>query len=316
MSDVDSKKVLVTGAGGAVGSRLVRELVRSGYQVRAAVRSGPHDLPEGVEIAEGDIRDAAFVREITSGVDKIFHFAARLHVNDPSESLRNEYEDTNIVATSSLIELSNCERFVFASTINVYGAGGPFDESSEPKPEGLYAETKLEAERAVLEHPGGTVLRFAAVYGRSMKGNFPRLVSAIRKGRFAYVGSGENRRTLVYETDAVRAAILCAEDKRSKGKIYNVTDGEVHTLQEIVAAISGALDKSPPKLHIPESLTRAAFGTADLLLRTARSEKRLTPLIDKINEDIAVSGDLIRDELGFEPEFGLEDGWKDALNSL
>jgi len=278
------------------------------------VRSEAPGFPEGVELVRGDLRDESFVREIVSGVDKIFHFAAKLHVNNPSGSLRKEYEETNVAASRALIELSDCERFIFASTINVYGTGGPFDETSEPHPEGIYAETKLEAERAVLEHPGGTVLRFAAVYGKGMKGNFPTLVSAIRKGMFAYVGPGTNRRTLVHEADAVRAAILAGEDDRARQRIYNVTDGGTHTLKEIVEVISKALGKSPPRLHIPEPLARAAFGTADLLLRTARSGRRLTPLIDKINEDIAVSGDRIREELGFEAKFGLAEGWREVLN--
>jgi UDP-glucose 4-epimerase len=315
MPNSDQKLALVTGAGGVIGHLAARELAERGYRVRAAVHlEVPSDLPKEVEVASGDLCDAKFVEEIASGADLIFHFAAKLHVNNPSESLRKEYESVNVGATRSLVELSECERFIFASTINVYGTGGPFDETSEPQPEGMYAETKLEAERAVLGHPGGTVLRFAAVYGKGMKGNFPTLVSAIRKGLFAYVGPGTNRRTLIHETDAVRAAILAAEDDRARQKIYNVTDSEMHTLKEIVEAISSALGKSPPRLHLPESLARAAFSTADLLLRTARSGRRLTPLIEKINEDIAVSGDRIRDDLGFEAQFGLVSGWKDALD--
>ncbi|HUF02553.1 MAG TPA: NAD-dependent epimerase/dehydratase family protein [Aridibacter sp.] len=313
MNDPGRMKVLVTGASGAVGTVLVEELVRSGVSVRAAVRNAEAvSFPGEVEVVSCDLRDEEFVRRAVEGISTIYHFAAKLHINDPSDSFRREYKEINVGATRSLIELSGCERFIYASTINVYGTGGPFDEESPTDPSGLYAETKAEAERLVLAHPGGTVLRFAAVYGRGMKGNFPKLVSAIRKGMFAYVGSGKNRRTLVHERDAVRAAIVCADDDRSKGKIYNVTDGEVHTLEEIVEAISKALGKKPPSIHLPESLARAAFAGGDVFLKIAGKEMRLTPLVDKINEDIEVSGKRIQEELGFEPEFGLEKGWEDV----
>lgn len=307
--------MLVTGASGAVGRVLVEELARSGVSVRAAVRDPASvSFPEQVEIIEGDLRDEEVVSRAVKGVSTIYHFAAKLHINDPSESLRKEYEEVNVGTTRSLIERSDCERFIFASTINVYGAGGPFDEESRIEPSGPYAETKAVSEELVLGHPGGTVLRFAAVYGERMKGNFPKLVSAIRKGMFAYVGSGKNRRTLVHERDAVRAAILGANDERSKGNIYNVTDGEVHTLEEIVDAISKALGKKPPSIHLPESLARAAFAGGDVFLKIAGKEMRLTPLIDKINEDIAVSGSRIQEELGFKPEFGLASGWEEVLS--
>jgi len=261
----------------------------------------------------GDLRDEAYLHDAVDGIDTIFHFAAKLHINDPGPEQRQEFEEVNVGITRSLLERSGCRRFVFASTINVYGTGGPFDETSEPKPSGIYAETKLRAESLVLGHPGGTVLRFASVYGRRMKGNLPRLVGAIRKGRFAYVGDGKNRRTLVHERDAVRAAIAAAENETSHGRIYNVTDGGVHTLEEIVNAIAKALGKPEPSVHLPESFARAAFAGGDIFLKLAGAEMRLTPLVDKINEDIAVSGERIRDELGFEAEYGLEEGWLETV---
>lgn len=308
------EKTLVTGASGAIGRVLVEELAGRGVDVRAGVRDpGAVSFPKEVELVAGDLRNERFIREAIRGVSVIYHLAAKLHINDPSEEMRREYEQVNVGATRSLLEHSACERFIFASTINVYGTGGPFDELSPTNPEGIYAETKIAAEKLVLEHPGSTVLRFAAVYGKGMKGNFPRLVEAVRKGRFAYVGSGKNRRTLVHERDAVRAAILCGDASEAKGKIYNVTDGGVHTLEEIIGAIADALGKRPPSIHLQESLARVAFAGGDVFLKLAGSEKRLTPLIDKINEDIAVSGSLIQEELGFEPRYDLRSGWREVL---
>jgi len=66
----------------------------------------------------------------------------------------------------------------------------------------------------------------AAIYGPRMKGNYPRLVKALSRGIFIPVGKGDNRRTLVHEEDAVRAAVLAAQHPRAAGRVYNVSDGQ------------------------------------------------------------------------------------------
>lgn len=296
---------------------LVNELDARGYGVRGLYRDQPpKGLPEAVETVTGDLLDAETVRMATADAEIIFHLAAKLHVNNPGRAAESEFELQNVEVTKALLEASDCRRFIFASTINVYGPGNGervFDEDSPADPKGPYERSKLKAEELVLLHRGGTTLRFAAVYGRRVKGNYKRLVAAIGSRRFAIVGGGRNRRTLVHESDAVRAAIMCAEDERACGKLYNVTDGEVHTLRDIVAAICKAQGRSEPAIRIPEGIARAASAGADLFLRAAGSDARITPLVAKMTGDLAVSGDRIRREIGFKPVFGLEEGWATSL---
>lgn len=314
------KKILVTGATGAIAPQLVRELVNQNHQVKVLVRNAPPKnlLPGETQIIIGDLTNEKSLKSAAENAEWIFHFAAKLHINNPNDKLKTEYEAINVTATKNLIELSRatCEKFVFASTINVYGTsekGGIFDENSELNPHGIYAASKASAEKFVLAEKGGVVLRLAAVYGKRMKGNFPRLARAIKKGRFVFIGAGDNRRTLVHELDVVRAAILCAENNEANGQIYDVTDGKIHTLAEIVAAIAAAQNKKLPKIHLPLALIKPAVNIGDTLTKLIGKNLDLKNILAKINEDMAVSGAKLQRDLEFKPQFDLQKGWQNAL---
>jgi UDP-glucose 4-epimerase len=155
----------------------------------------------------------------------------------------------------------------------------------------------------------GTVLRLGAVYGSRIKGNYERLTQALARNRFIPIGNGLNRRTLVYDKDVARVAVLVAEHPDAAGRIYNVSDGGFHTLNEIVAAICAGLGRKPPRFSVPIGPARFMVG---LMEDAFRLVGRKSPIgrdtIDKYTEDIAVSSQLIQEELGFVPKFGLKTG--------
>lgn len=318
------RKAFVTGAGGAIGSALVRRLLARNYAVRALVREfSAAGLPDEIESLRGDINDCGLIRQAVAGVDAVFHLAAKLHLNNPSPALRDEYYRVNVEGTRCLARAAReaqVKRFVFFSTISVYGNSRPnqtFTEESALCPDSLYAETKIEAEKIVLAELPSTVLRVAAVYGPRMKGNYPRLVRALKRRRLALIGDGRNRRTLVHEDDACDAAITAAEPSAAVGQIYNVTDGQVHTMLEIIAAIAAALGQRPPKLRLPVRPVRAAAGLLeDGLRRVGKTSPIQRATIDKLIEDIAVSGDKIQRELGFHPQFDLRAGWRQTIEQM
>ncbi len=227
---MNSKSCLVTGATGVVGVPLVRELLRQNYQVRILARGGDAKqiFPAAVEIVTGDLSDQAALERSVAGVETVFHLAAKLHINNPNSDLDRKYIKTNVEATIELLKLAKSngiKKFVFASTINVYGAGDGvcvFDETSRINPQGIYAQTKAEAESAVLSEDFAVVLRLAAVYGSRMKGNYVRVLKAIERKRFFFVGDALNRRTLIHHDDAARALILAAEKAAGKS-LYNAT---------------------------------------------------------------------------------------------
>lgn len=313
---------LVTGATGAIGSALIQHLFEHGYQVRALVRSTSLSgrLPESVETVWGDITNCHVLGAAVAATDVVFHLAAKLHTNDPPPSLQSEYHRVNVEGTRCLVEAAQAagvKRLVFFSTINVYGPtrrGEVMNEDSPLHPDSWYAETKAQGEQIVLTGLPAVVLRLAAVYGPSMKGNYLRLLNAIRRERFAIIGDGCNRRTLVHVNDVCTAALTAAEHPAAVGQTYNVTDGHVHTLQEIIDAISAALEQSPPRCHLPARPARVLASVLEDGLRLLGKKPPIgRSTVDKFVEDIAVSGTKIQRELGYLPLYDLSVGWQETI---
>jgi UDP-glucose 4-epimerase len=320
-------RCLITGASGFIGRCLTSELNARGLPVRALVRDVDRALclPREVEILSGDLLDQRLARAAVRDVDTLYHAAAKLHLSHPGPALIEEYRRVNVAGTRLWLDAARAarvRRFVFFSTISVYGPSAPQQlhaETDEARPDSLYAATKREAEACVLaarderDGPFGTVLRLAAVYGRGMKGPYPRLVDALRRRHFIFVGRGDNRRTLIHLQDAVRGAILAAEHTDAAGRIYNVTDGRVHTMRAIVAAICAALRCAPPSSRVPTALARLGARAIDLPLRIMGKRTPCSALLDKWLEDTAVSGERMRAELGFDPQYDLLAGWQETL---
>lgn len=324
---VASRRALVTGATGVVGPVLVNHLVRVGYLVRALDRLDPEPgtFPPGVECLRGDICDPELIGHAVEGVDAVFHLAARLHIPNPPPELRPEYWRVNVEGTRVVAEACSAagvRRLVFFSTINVYGAidGKEADEDTPPCPKDLYSETKFAAEKLALSaknrstgRPLGAVLRMAAIYGPRMKGRYPDLVNALARGWFLPVGDGTNRRTLIFIEDVARAALVAAEHPQAAGRVFNVTDGEVHSLREILATMCAALGRRPPRFYLPLGPVCLAARLVDSFAGVAGRSFDLSGKIKKFTEDVAVSGERIRQELGFQPLYGLEEGWRRTL---
>lgn len=329
MNIAQGATVLVTGASGAVGPRVVDALCSAGYQVRAfaldALSSGA--FPNGVQTVIGDVTDKSAVQAAMQGVDVVIHLAALLHIVNPPPDLRAKYERINVGGTATVVAAAvqaGVKRIVLASTIAVYGPsnGQIINEDSIPHPDTFYARTKLAAEQIVL-HAGsadgrliGTALRFGAVYGARIKGNYQRLLQSLARGKFIPLGAGRNRRTLIYDKDLARAVVLAAQHPLAAGKIYNVTDGQFHTLHAIITAISAALGRRPPWFSIPVTPARLAAGMIEDALRLIGRRAPINrATIDKYTEDIAVEGKRIQKELGFVPQYGLEEGWREVLKT-
>lgn len=319
-----NKTALVTGATGAIGPLLVNQLLQHGYHVRVLARNAPATgfFPSEVTVVRGMLSDRLAVQTALEGVGTVFHLAAMLHINDPRPELCQEYSRVNVEGTRSLVALAAMEgrRLIFFSTINVYGPsqmGQVLDESSPLQPESWYAETKAQAEEIVLAGTSAVVLRLAAVYGPRMKGNYLRLLQALERGRFVPIGSGHNRRTLVQIGDVCSAALLAAAHPGAVGQVYNVTDGQVYTLREIIDTICLVLRRRSPRLYLPAPPIRLAAG---LLEDGFRLLGRQAPIgrstVQKLLEDVAVSGAKLQRELGFLPQYDLVGGWRETVRYL
>lgn len=314
---------LITGGTGQVGPALVAGCLARAPRVRVLARRAARDAFGGdprVEWVEGDVADPAVAARAVDGVDTVFHLAAKVHASAMNADLERETWRVNRDGTETVWRAAaraGVSRFVFFSTIAVYGpgqGGAWLDESATPRPDTPYASSKLEAEAIALSTEGtiaGTVLRVAAVYGPGVKGNYQRLVRALERGYYVPIGDGRNRRTLVYQDDVAAAALLAASHPDAAGATFNVTDGGVHTVNEIVAAISAALGRRPPRVRVPAAPIAAGLGVVEAGFRLiGRRPPVGRATLAKLLEDVAIDGSRLRRTLGFTPSMTLEKGWR------
>jgi UDP-glucose 4-epimerase len=308
----------------------VAALSQAGYRIRtfSADAQTAGMFPESVEVLIGDVTDGAAVQVAMQGVDSIVHMAALLHIEDSPLDMREKYEHINVGGTAMVIEAAiskGVKRIVFFSTIAVYGPsdGRVLNETSPTRPDTIYARTKLAAEKIVLDAknadgiPVGVVLRLAAVYGSRIKGNYERLIRALARNRFIPVGDGRNRRTLVYDKDVGRAAVLAVSHPVTADRIFNVTDGGSHTLNEIIESICLSVGRKPPRLSLPAGPTRKVIGLIEKGSYAIGFKPLVTrAVIDKYIEDIDVDGCLIQKKLHFMPKYDLKTGWEETIEEM
>lgn len=321
------QRILITGATGAVGPTVVNAFHAAGYAIRTLSLDPPPAgiWPDNVETQIGDVTEASDVQSAMQGVDAVIHMAALLHIVNPPPTLQGKYERINVGGTATVVAAAiqaGVKRVVLFSTIAVYGPsnGRILTEDTPPCPDTFYAQTKLAAEKIVLEAKGsdggkiGTVLRLGAVYGSRIKGNYERLTHALARHRFIPIGDGLNRRTLVYDKDVARAALLAISHPGAAGRVFNVTDGRFHTLNEIIESICFALGRKSPILSLPLGPVRFAAGIVEDIARlVGRQPPIMRATIDKYTEDVAVDSRRIQDELGFVPCYNLAAGWKETI---
>jgi nucleoside-diphosphate-sugar epimerase len=309
-------RLLVTGANGFLGSALVRQAVRNGIQVQATDRACDSGLP-GIEYVQADILDSNSLAPAITGVDTIIHTAGLAHVFDRAELDPKRFFAVNEQGTANvayLAGLSAVRHLIVISSVAVYGDGTLMaDEETICNPKGPYAESKLRAEQraiAISERADDmrlTILRLATLYGEGDPGNVARLMRAIDRRRFIWIGDGSNRKSLLYRGDAVRAILTAVRFDPDGIEIYNVTAPPV-TMHTVIAELAAALGRSLPPVHIPAPLAiigsklaarlmgkRGRFGSIDLTLKKW------------LADDVYDAG-KIRDKLGFQTGVDLAEG--------
>ncbi len=257
-----TKKILVSGGAGYIGSVLVRILLEKGYHVRVIdnlMYGGESiiDLLEhpNFEFVKGDIRDSNAVEHAMEGINAVAHLAAI--VGDPACAKSPDLaRDTNLEGSKKFYELANkagVERFVFASTCSNYGKMDDpsqyISEDSKLAPVSLYAETKVAFEKFLLgqDKPNKTkptCLRFSTVYGLSPRVRFDLTVNEFTKelalGRELVVFGEQFWRPYCHVRDLARSVIAVIEAPEAKVafEVFNVGEtSENYQKQMIVDEI-------------------------------------------------------------------------------
>lgn len=304
---------LVTGATGFIGRSLCQRLQHSGWHVRAVMRA-PSGGPWNDSLV-ADLAEDHLPQELCRGVDMVFHLAGKAHAVTASLADEASYTRINVEATRKLLELAQMagvRRFVFFSSVKAMGeCGAGEDESAEPRPQTAYGRSKREAERLVLEGcyvPEPVVLRLAMVYGPTCKGNLPRMVQAISRGRFPPIPDTRNKRSMVHVDDVVQAALLAAESPVAIGKVYLVTDGRTYSTRQIYTWICEVLGRKIPAWYLPIPLLRLIASMGDRIgLLTGRRFLFDSDALEKLVGSSWYNSEKLQSELGFIPQINLHE---------
>jgi nucleoside-diphosphate-sugar epimerase len=314
-------KILVTGASGFIGCRLTEllsglghDLVATGRAETDVERARTERLRKiGVTVREGSLLDDGFATSLTTGREVIIHLAAAQHEGNVPDSY---FRDINVAGTRKLIDAAaaaRARRFVYGSTIGIYGsaANGELDENSAPRPENIYAQTKLEAERVVAQYADRIetcTARISETYG---PGDFRllKLFRAIDRGAFVMLGSGENVRQVIHVDDLSMGLLLTAEHAAAVGETFVLAGRDVMTTRTMVAQIAGALGRRPPRWRIPVWPFRAAAAVFEATLRPIGIQPPLTQRrLDFFTKSFVFSTAKYRRVLGFAPQISFPAG--------
>jgi UDP-glucose 4-epimerase len=308
-----SRKVLVTGGGGFIGSNLVHGLLARGDDVRVldnfstGSRGNLAEIDGDVEVVEGELRSYERVHNAVRGVEVVFHLGALgsvpRSVQDPLTTSAVNVEGTLNVLLAARDE--GVRRVVYASSSSVYGSSVelPAKEGAPVDPISPYGVAKLAAERycvsfsRVYESFESVVLRYFNVFGPRQSPHsqyaavVPLFITAVDAGEPVTIfGDGGQSRDFTYVDNVVEANVRAADAPGASGRIFNVAAGSPQSVDTLAETIATLLGKPVEKRYEPP---------------------RPGDLRDSYAEIAAA-----RDVLGWEPEVGFEDGLRRTAEAL
>ena len=262
---LNSKKILVTGADGFIGSHLTEELIRRGCDVRAFVLYNSFnswgwldqfspDTKKSLDVFAGDIRDPHGVKTAMQGCDIVFHLAALIAIPYSYHS-PDTYIDTNIKGTLNIVQAARelgVSKVVHTSTSEVYGTARfvPITEEHPLQGQSPYSASKIGADQVAISFFSSfgtpvSIIRPFNTYGprQSARAVIPTIITQIANGaRKIKLGSLQPTRDFNYVSDTVAGFISVAESGQSVGNVINIGSNYEISIGETAALIADTMN--------------------------------------------------------------------------
>jgi NAD dependent epimerase/dehydratase len=312
MKTVKGKRVLVTGAGGFIGSHLVEELLKEGAKVRALIHynsRGSWGFLEGrrdknLEVVMGDIRDPGICQRVTLDQEIVFHLAALIDI--PYSYLApSSYFETNVLGTVNLLDASlknEVKRFINTSSSEVYGTAlfSPMTEEHPLQAQSPYAASKVGAEKAALSYYMSfglpvTVVRPFNCFGprQSSRAVIPTIITQLlnKNSEVLKLGSLKPVRDYTFVNDTAQGFIKVALAEGAEGKVFNIGTGQGFSIEEIVKIL---------------------FKLTNQRKKIVLDSQRVRPKKSEVWKLVASNKNILK-KTGWKPSRSFEEGLKETL---
>lgn len=340
--NLQTQLVLVTGAAGWLGSRLVESLVR-GLPEHDALKQPPADLrirvlllpgqdagplsklSDRIAVVTGDIRRAADCAKFCAGARDavLFHTAGMIH----PQRVRDFFE-INRDGTANLLDAairSGVKRAVVVSSNSPCGCNPHpdhlFDELSPYYPYLGYGRSKMEMELAVKQRADKietVIIRAPWFYGPNQPPRQTLFFQMVRDGKGPIVGSGNNLRSMAYVDNLCQGLLLAAIVQRAKGQVYWIADRRPYSMNEVMDTIERLLETefgqkcAHKRLRLPGLASEVAY-LVDSALQAFGVYHQKIHVLSEMNKTIACSVAKAERELGYQPTVALEEGMRRSL---
>ena len=307
-------KVLVTGAGGFIGSHLTEELVRQGEEVRTLVRYNsrdakglledlPREIQHQIEVVPGDLKDPDGVKKALKGCSKVFHLGALIAI--PYSYIHPfDFIQTNTVGTAHLLnaclEQGTLERIIHTSTSEVYGTAQyvPIDEKHPLQAQSPYAASKIAADKLAESYYLSfglpiAILRPFNTFGprQSLRAIIPTIISQAMGDQKIRLGNISPRRDFLFVKDTVRGFIQLGKCEEAVGKVVNIGTGTDISVEALVTKILNLTGK------------RGEIEVEDQRIRPEKSE------VMQLLSDTRLAQKLFK----WAPRYTLEEGLRETM---
>ncbi|MFT5441829.1 MAG: nucleoside-diphosphate-sugar epimerase/choline dehydrogenase-like flavoprotein [Myxococcota bacterium] len=326
--------VLVTGATGWLGTRLIHQLYDEDAamglatdHVRCLVPPGldPSHLTsisDNVNIARGDLKDPESLSEFCSGAEgsTLFHVAGIIHPGRPKE-----FDEVNVAGTANILAAAKeagVARVVVMSSNSPLGnnphAGHVFDEESPYNPYMAYGRSKVAMEKVVhaAQARGDfetVIIRAPWFYGPNQPERQTTFFKMIKQGGFPILGSGEQKRSMSYLDNLCQGLFLAATVPHAAGETYWIADERPYSINEIVDTVEDVLSNdfgipcSGKRMRLPSILGDIAERTDAALQAMGLYEQRVH-VLGEMNKTIVCTTAKAQRELGYAPKYSLRSG--------